>query len=433
MVDIEKRGKEIERGKMKANRLTAIDIFAGGGGLSEGFCRAGFDIINHIEQDRNAAGTLRTRVMFFLLKESGLIKEYHTYLFGRIHRQDLISKYNLDNLINNSVICEEISERTIDDIIQRVKLSMKMRGIKNIDVLMGGPPCQAYSLVGRARDPYKMEHDRRNYLYKYYVEFLKELNPEIFIFENVPGVLSAGNGKLFDDIQKYMYNVGYEINYRILNSADFMVLQNRKRVILIGWKKGNNFEYPSFKRMEHGFRVNDVLDDIPNLKAGEGNEDARDYKENDINDYLRKAKIRTHNDRVINHVARPHRKEDLKIYKYAIHKYLKGKKIRYTDLPEKLQFHKNRKSFLDRFKVVDQNASASHTVVAHIAKDGHYYIHPDINQLRSLTVREVARLQSFPDNYKFEGPRTAQFIQVGNAVPPLMAEVIGRKVKEMLE
>jgi len=418
---------------MRRNKLTAIDIFAGGGGLSEGFWRAGFDIINHIEKDRNAAETLRTRVMYFWLKESGLIEKYYAYLYGRIHRQDLISKYNLNNTINNNVIREEISERTINRIIQRVRLSMKMRGIKNIDVLIGGPPCQAYSLVGRARDPYKMEHDRRNYLYKYYVEFLRVLNPKILVFENVPGVLSAGNGKLFDDIQKYMDDIGYEINYRILNSADFMVLQNRKRVFLIGWKKGNDFEYPNFEKMEHSYRVKDVLDDLPNLKAGEGNENLQDYIINDINDYLRKTKIRTHNDRVINHVARPHRREDLRIYKYAINKYLGGERLRYTDLPEKLQFHKNRKSFLDRFKVLDRNASASHTIVAHIAKDGHYYIHPDMNQLRSLTVREVARLQSFPDNYQFEGSRTAQFIQVGNAVPPLMAEVIGRKIKEILE
>lgn len=418
---------------MRKDKLIAIDIFAGGGGLSEGFCRAGFNIINHIEQDKNAAETLKTRVMFFWLKESGLIKKYYAYFNGRINKEDLIAEYNLANLINNNVIQEGISERTIGDIIQRIKITMKMKRIKNIDVLLGGPPCQAYSLVGRARDSYSMELDKRNYLYKYYVEFLKEFKPEIFVFENVPGILSAGNGKLFADIQRYMNDAGYEINYRILNSADFMVLQNRKRVILIGWKKGNSFEYPVFERMEHSYRVKNVLNDMPCLKAGEGTESVQDYRINETNAYLKKTKIRTHYDRVINHVARPHRKEDLIIYKHAINKYLKGEKLKYTNLPECLQFHKNRKSFLDRFKVVDRNASASHTVVAHIAKDGHYYIHPDSNQLRSLTVREVARLQSFPDNYKFEGPRTAQFIQVGNAVPPLMAEEIARKIKEVLE
>ena len=425
--------KRVSRDKMKKDKLTAIDIFAGGGGLSEGFCRAGFNIISHIEQNKNAVETLKTRIMFFWLKESGLIKEYYTYLDGHIRREDLIDKYDLTNLINNNVICEEISDRTIDDIIQRIKLSMKVRRIKNIDLLLGGPPCQAYSLVGRARDPYNMEYDRRNYLYKYYIEFLKELNPEIFVFENVPGLISAGKGRLFEDIKRYMNDVGYEIDYRILNSADFMVLQNRKRVILIGWKKGNNFEYPVFERMENSYRVKDVLDDMPNLKAGEGTEEAQDHRINDINDYLRTTEIRTHYDRVIDHVARSHRKVDLEIYKYAINKYLKGERLKYTDLPQNLQFHKNRKSFLDRFKVVDQKAPASHTVLAHIAKDGHYYIHPDINQLRSLTVREVARLQSFPDNYKFEGSRTAQFGQVGNAVPPLMSEEIARKTREMLQ
>ena len=418
---------------MRENKLTAIDIFAGGGGLSEGFCRAGFDIINHIEKDKHATETLRTRILFFLLKERGLLKEYYAYLFGQISREALVARYNLENLINNNVICEEISDMTIEDIIQRIKVNMETGYIKNIDVLLGGPPCQAYSLVGRARDPYNMEYDRRNYLYKYYIEFLKEFNPEIFVFENVPGLISAGKGKLFEDIKRYMNDVGYEINYRILNSADFMVLQNRKRVILIGWKEGNNFEYPTFEEMKHSYRVKDVLYDIPNLKDGEGIDDAQDYGITDINEYLKKTKIRTHYDKVINHVARPHRREDLQIYKYAINKYLKGETLKYTDLPEKLQLHKNRKSFLDRFKVLDRDASASHTVVAHIAKDGHYYIHPDINQIRSLTVREVARLQSFPDNYKFEGSRTAQFIQVGNAVPPLMAEVIGRKIKEILE
>ncbi len=418
---------------MRKDKLTAIDIFAGGGGLSEGFCRAGFDIINHIEKDKNAVETLRTRIIFFLLKERGLLKEYYVYLFGQISREALVARYNLENLINNNVICEEISDTSIKDIIQRIRLNMKMRYIKKIDVLLGGPPCQAYSLVGRARDPYKMEYDRRNYLYRYYIEFLKEFNPEIFVFENVPGLISAGKGKLFEDIKRHMNDAGYEINYRILNSADFMVLQNRKRVILVGWKKGKNFEYPVFERMKNSYRVKNILDDMPRLKAGEGNESCQKHRVNEINDYLRKTKIRTHYDRVINHVARPHRKVDLEIYKHAINKYLKGERIKYIDLPDKLQFQKNRNSFLDRFKVIDQNASASHTIVSHIAKDGHYYIHPDINQLRSFTVREVARLQSFPDNYKFEGSRTAQFIQVGNAVPPLMAEEIARKIKEILQ
>jgi DNA (cytosine-5)-methyltransferase 1 len=109
---------------------------------------------------------------------------------------------------------------------------VRARNIKKVNILIGGPPCQAYSLVGRARDPYRMEKDPRNYLYRYYVSILEEFKPEVFVFENVPGILTAGKGQLFRDIQQYFKNAGYEIEYRILNSADFLVLQNRKRVIL---------------------------------------------------------------------------------------------------------------------------------------------------------------------------------------------------------
>ncbi len=137
---------------------------------------------------------------------------------------------------------------------------------------------------------------------------------------------------------------------------------------------------------------------------------------------------------VIQHLARKHIDRDLEIYRFAVNKWNKEKKrIRYIELPEKLKTHKNQHSFKDRYKVVAGDLPYSHTVVAHISKDGHYYIHPDINQTRSLTVREAARIQSFPDNYKFEGPRTYQFIQIGNAVPPLMSEKISFEIKKSIE
>ena len=138
------------------------------------------------------------------------------------------------------------------------------------------------------------------------------------------------------------------------------------------------------------------------------------------------------------HCARPHTTQDLKIYRIAVERWNKGKeRLHYTDLPSTLRTHRNTTSFLDRFKVVAADQPCSHTVVAHIARDGHHYIHPDVKQNRSLSVREAARLQSFPDDFYFEGvkvdsPRTAAFKQIGNAVPPLMAESIAKAIKARL-
>ena len=138
---------------------------------------------------------------------------------------------------------------------------------------------------------------------------------------------------------------------------------------------------------------------------------------------------------VTQHVARPHTEQDKKIYRIAVDKWnQKGERLDYNDLPDELKTHNNRHSFVDRFKIVAQDLNYSQTIVAHIAKDGHYYIHPDVEQNRSITVREAARLQSFPDDYYFEGVkeganRTAAFKQIGNAVPPLMAEIIAKAIK----
>jgi len=412
---------------MKENQFNVIDLFAGAGGLSEGFQRQGFKIVAYVEKDKYACETLLTRHIYWELKKGKREVIYYKYLKGLINKEDL---YDCLKTVN-PVINMEMSDATLPEIIKSIKINMKELNTETIDIFIGGPPCQAYSLVGRARDPYRMEKDPRNMLYKYYIELLKEFNPKMFIFENVPGILSAAKGKLWKDVQSYFRRAGYEIGFRMLDASDFMVLQKRKRVILMGWRENLNLSYPDFKRIAHNYVVKDILVDLPLLKPGD-NLEVGDY-ESGPSDYLKKTGIRADRDILIQHTTRPLNKTDRQIYKRAI-KLWKDKKQRlnYGKLPSSLKTHKNQKSFTDRFKVVVDNSSYSHTMVAHIAKDGHYYIHPDKKQLRSISVREAARIQSFPDNYKFEGPRTAQLKQIGNAVPPLMAEIIAEEIKEMI-
>ena len=225
--------------------------------------------------------------------------------------------------------------------------------------------------------------------------------------------------------------MGYNLSYKILTATDFNVLQKRKRLIIVGHQSNENFlEFN--KNNSNKFKVWDLLDDLPKLQAGEGDDSSKDYTKK-ASKYLTKFKIRSNNDKIIQHNARNHNENDREIYRLVINAWNKNhKRLKYDELPERLKSHKNRKSFVDRFKIVAGDLPYSHTIMAHLSKDGHYFIHPDIEQARSLTVREAARIQSFPDNYKFEGPRTSQFKQVGNAVPPLMAEEIARHIKKIL-
>lgn len=413
--------------------LTVLDMFAGAGGLSEGFFRKGFRFIAHIEKDMHASRTLETRALYHNLKNNGMSDLYYSYLKGDVSR-DLLFEETKEFLedISSGVFNVEISEKTEKPLIKKIQERMKEQDVQKVDVMIGGPPCQAYSITGRSRDPHRMEDDPRNYMYHHYITFLKTFKPDIFIFENVPGIFTAKNGSIFQDMLKRIQDLGYVTEHKVLDAADFFVLQKRKRVVLIGWRPECGFEYPEFPRKEHNYYVGDVLADIPPLHPGDGCEGVQEYTESP-SQYLMESGIRAKKDVLIQHIARKHNERDREIYRCAIKIWeTEKRRIRYSELPEKLKTHRNQKSFEDRFKVVAEDLPSAHTVVAHISKDGHYYVHPDINQARSLTVREVARIQSFPDNYKFEGPRTAQYIQIGNAVPPLMSEKIAEQVKHML-
>lgn len=402
--------------------MNFIDLFSGAGGLSEGFIEAGFNPIAHVEIDNHACNTLETRLVYHKLKIENNLGHYYDYLNEKTSRENFISSFG-DKLLSNSVMNIGIGGANNDFIFNRID---ELAGNNEIDLVIGGPPCQAYSLVGRARDSNSMKDDPRNHLYKEYAKFLKYYRPKVFVFENVLGLVSAEKGMYFKNMQSYFKRIGYNLNYKIQHSEDFGVLQKRRRVILVGWRKDIDFSYPEFDKIAHSFKVKDILTDLKKLKPGE-QKNITKYSTVPT-EYLSQFNLRNGVDSVSQHIARPHNTRDLEIYKIAIKKWQKKERLKYPDLPEELKTHKNEKSFLDRYKVVDANGF-SHTMVAHIAKDGHHYIYPDTKQVRSLSVREAARIQSFPDNFFFEGGRSAAFRQIGNAVPPLMAKEIATKIK----
>lgn len=406
--------------------LTFIDLFAGAGGLSEGFTREGFQPVAHVESDESACATLTTRVAYQHLTKHENESRYVEYLSGEIEQSELWNEIPLH--LRQSVIHEEISDKSIRRIYTQI--DRQLNG-KKVDILIGGPPCQAYSLVGRSRDPRRMVGDARNYLFKYYARFLNRYQPAYFVFENVLGLLTAGNKVYLNEMIRLFRKVGYRTDIRVLNSEDFGVLQKRRRVIVIGRKGTEPFEFPSLETTDNNWQILDALfSDLPVLKPGEELNTASYTKP--CNEYLEISEIRNGLQFAPQHIARPHNSRDLEIYSIAISKWLdKKSRLKYGELPERLRTHKNTRDFSDRFKVVDPFGH-SHTVVAHISKDGHYYIYPDSNQVRSISVREAARIQSFPDNYFFEGGRTAAFRQIGNAVPPLMARAIAKAIRRII-
>lgn len=418
-------------------KIRFLDLFAGAGGLSEGFIQAGFDPVAHVEMMPAASYTLKTRMVYHWLKDKKRQEIYKSYLEGKIDRESLYQ--NVPERVLNSVINETISDDTIDCIFDRID---KLACGNKIDVVVGGPPCQAYSLVGRARDENGMKGDKRNYLFEYYAMFLDRYKPKYFVFENVLGLLSAKDehGRSYLDVMRTRFREkGYVTKWQLLCASDYGVLQNRKRVILIGRLGDDDFKYPQPSKWNPQVVVGEIFKDLPFIQAGEGSVtpcEVKKYK-ND-NQWLYASLVKDDTLPVTWHQARGNKKQDLEIYKIAVQQWNNGQqRLVYSDLPESLKTHKNQNAFLDRFKVVAADLPASQTVVAHVSKDGHYYIHPDINQNRSLTPREVARLQTFPDNYFFESEsgkpsRTDAYKQIGNAVPVLFAKKIAKALKNQM-
>jgi len=299
--------------------------------------------------------------------------------------------------VSGSVIHAAISAGTLPGIFNRID-SLLNPGEK-VDLIIGGPPCQTFSVAGRARKgSLAMEQDPRSHLYVQYADFLSRYQPKMFVFENVLGMLSFRQSRQIQLIRDTFSEAGYHMQVEQWNARDFGVLQSRERLVIIGWRKDLALGYPKLQRCgDHTFRVWDALRDLPEL--GPDDSSNGPYRKAPT-PYLEWSGIRSRKELPVLtwHETRPQTTRDLGIYAKAIRIWNEeGRRLRYPDdLDESEITHANITGFVDRFKVVGKNERYSQTVVAHIHKDGHYYIHP--RQCRSISVREAARLQSFPDN-----------------------------------
>ena len=388
--------------------LTFIDLFAGCGGLSEGFYRKGFESLAHIEIDHWACETLRKRVHHY----------GYTDAYERVIEKDITSP----------------------DIIESIEKVVKGR---EVDVIIGGPPCQAYSTAGRVRDGKKMAKDPRNFLFESYVKILEHYQPKYFVFENVVGLFSAkvDNKLIFPQIIRSLgnlYNVTDNQELLVHNTAEYGVPQIRKRIIIFGIRKDlckeNDIINLYHKVTKTHFTpetaveeqknrvkfvsVKDAIGDLPKVKPGK---DASTFKFNYLcnNPFLQRIGKKGIYP-LYDHIARNHNSLDRERFVTMIKNRWTFGQLRRAH-PE---YEHEKARVFDNSYVVQWWDLPSKTILAHIYKDGFQFIHPDEEQARSFTVREAARIQSFPDDFEFVGSRGEKYKQIGNAVPPLFAEAL---------
>jgi DNA (cytosine-5)-methyltransferase 1 len=386
--------------------FTFVDLFAGAGGFAEGFYQENYKALSHVEFDKHACDTLKHRM------------KYYNYS---------------DEEIEYGVLHKDITDK---DIISKMNLTIKDN---KVDVIIGGPPCQSFSSQGKARDPNGMKCDCRNYLYENYLKILNHYQPKFFVFENVQGILSTViDGKqLMNDIFKDMkknYKILEDKEQIILNAVDFGIPQERKRVIIIGVHKDLNVDVKSIykdlqeiAKKQDKVSVKEAIGDLPKLLPGQGREVVT-HKPKRISKYVSLLRKNDSTD-LYHHIARNHNDLDRKRYKY-MSKYKWSLSELYDKKPDLV--HPKKRLFNNSY-AVQYFGNPSKTIIAHLHKDGNQFIHPDHTQERTLTPREAARLQSFPDDFIFPCAKTQQYKQIGNAVPPLLARHIAHVLKKYLE
>lgn len=515
---------------IETNPIPVVDIFAGPGGLSEGFVSYTssdsnpFSAALSVEKDETSNKTLLIRSLFRKFQQDKIPDDYYGLLRGDISAEVFLDCYQDEvEVARKKVWLAELGTDDFPPKLANERIAAAI-GEKEGWVLIGGPPCQAYSLVGRSRNKgvegYDSGTDVRNTLYVEFLQVLADHWPPVFILENVKGLLSASvkdkriltqmiadlerpavaiareDRQIENEGESKEYTIhslvkdtseGFKLTDFIIRAEDYGIPQARHRVILMGIRNDLNVKplqmIPSTK-----VTIGDVIGDLPSIRSGISNakdsnqawveciksiaespwykvlksSDAKVHKaiqevvenievpplERGANyipgSFRPKYQTRYYRDSALkgicNHISRAHMESDLHRYLFATaYSRVHGKPPKLPQFPtELLPEHANVASalekegfFSDRFKVQLANRPGS-TITSHMAKDGHYFIHPDPYQCRSLTVREAARIQTFPDNYFFAGKRTSQYSQIGNAVPPLLARQIAEVVLDVL-
>ncbi len=396
-------------------KLTTIDLFAGCGGLMDGFQQSGaFQTLACVEWEsapcKNLENRLRTKwghvdaanevMRFDIQRTKELFEGYSDAEFG--------SHEGLDKLLNG----------------------------KKVDVIIGGPPCQAYSLAGRIRDENGMRDDYRNYLFESYLKVVERYQPDFFLFENVVGLLSAtpDGVPISNRIKSAFDTAGYCVtdNFRnaVFSLPDYGVPQNRKRIIILGVRKAT-FPFkcdeivadfyanimPSLKQQKR--TVRDAIGDLPRLIP---------HVKDGAVEYVQDKGTPT----ISNHVPRHHSMRDLKVFKLLTEDIESGR-MEYVSIESLKKLYTaitGKKSNIHKYYVLRRDEQ-SNTIPAHLYKDGYRHIHPDSSQLRTLTVREAARLQTFPDDFEFLGSMGDGYKMIGNAVPPAFAKILATAIVEV--
>lgn len=535
---------------MSHRRYPLIDLFSGPGGLGEGFhafhdpSLPSFEVLISVEKDAWARETLRMRSYFRALQQNndkaGLAEWYAGLATPVKSVADMPNADLVQEAIRMAPECElgrdcDADRALHEDITKRIDAHAN----KQHTVLIGGPPCQAYSMAGRSRNmgnaDYRAAEDHRHFLYREYLRIVEKVKPSVFVMENVRGLLSSRvDGKrMFPQILNDLVVPSralsdahheppspedtYEIHSFVsdtvfcdgddaeavdgrrflIKAHEYGVPQRRERVILLGIRadivrrlKERSWTFPNLRPADHMVSTGEVISDLPKIrsKLSKGGDSQRrwldtvrdnanallqqlsDIKElGDLStelgttslplfhhpphstggqsipatapptEAIPKSLAGWYQDPalrfILNHESRGHIASDLMRYHFAAaYGKIRRTSPKAKDFPTFLSpNHANWGSgkFADRFRVQVANKPAT-TITSHISKDGHYFIHPDPQQCRSLTVREAARLQTFPDNYLFMGPRTSQYVQVGNAVPPYLARQMADIVAQML-